>query len=163
PAAAEALRLRLASLETDAPLRDTVIRVPANGTEDVPHAILTASSAPMLAGPLVSESPVSQVLLGHRVLVLREHGRWLHCRSADGYIGWIHRGYVRRMDESEARAWEIGSVAPMQLSLGGEVRDGNGRVFLRLPWGARFGMRGDAAILPDGRHGNFRGASVPLS
>jgi hypothetical protein len=163
PAAAEALHQRIAALDTDLVIHDAVTRIPEAGTERVAHAIVTAAAAPMLAGPVVSQSHLSQVLMGHRVLILREHGRWLQCRSVDGYIGWIHRGYLRRVEETQARAWEMGTGAPSYLSLGVEVLDRSGSVRVRLPWGARFGVRGQAAVLPDGTQGSFRGDAVPFA
>ena len=65
-------------------------------------------------------------LLGHRLLVLREHGRWLHCRSWDGYLGWVHRGYLMRVSEGEARGWESGVDGELCLSLGVKMLDDGG-------------------------------------
>lgn len=163
PAAMEALRARLAELEGGYEIRDTLIRLPVERDGGAAHALVTAATAPMLAGPLISESHLSQVLLGQRVLVLREHGRWLHCRSSDGYLGWIHRGYVRRVGETEARAWEMGAEAPIHVSLGAAVLDGDGGVRFRLPWGARVGVRGRTAHLPDGETGRVEGDIVPAA
>ena len=149
PGAAEALQHRIGALETDRPVRVEIVRLP-HPTVDGQHAIVTASVAPMLAGPIVSDPPVSQTLLGHRLMVLREHGRWLQCRSADGYLGWIHCGYVRQVDEREARAWEAGGDGELCISLGARAMDEDGRVLARLPWGARVtGLGGDRVRLPD--------------
>jgi gamma-D-glutamyl-L-lysine dipeptidyl-peptidase len=163
PAAAEALHARIALLELDVPLRDELERIPESGSGALPHGLVVAATAPMLAGPLISHSHLSQVVLGERVLILREHGRWLHCRSQDGYLGWIHRGYLRRVAEDEARVWEIGGIMPLHHSLGAEVLDRDGQVLARLPWGARFGARGSDALLPDGRTGTLRGAALPFA
>jgi gamma-D-glutamyl-L-lysine dipeptidyl-peptidase len=163
PAAVEELHRRIAVLELRRPLRDEVVRLPQAGAGDRPYGIVTAAIAPVLAGPLISESHLTQLVLGSRVTVLREYGRWSNCRASDGYLGWIHRGYLRRVGELEARAWEIGASTPIAVSLGAEVIDEAGGVKARLPWGARFGLRGETAVLPDGREGLLRGSAVPLA
>jgi gamma-D-glutamyl-L-lysine dipeptidyl-peptidase len=162
PAAAEALSARVAQLEPGGGVRDAVVRLPRlDGT--LPHALVTAAVAPMLAGPIISESHLSQVLLGQRVVVLREHGRWLQCRSSDGYIGWIHRGYLHRVGEVEARGWEVGAEAPLHFSLGAEVVGEDDEIRVRLPWGARVTAREGVATLPDGSGGRLRGEVLPLA
>src|SRR5690606_4760516 len=140
PDAAEALHRGLSDLDIGIGIRDEVRRLPKEDAE-YPFAIISAAAAPMLAGPLISESHLSQVLLGHRVVILREHGRWLQCRSSDGYIGWLHRRYTVRVTEAEARVWEVGGEGRLHLSLGGQVLDPDGRILIRLPWGARIGIR----------------------
>jgi gamma-D-glutamyl-L-lysine dipeptidyl-peptidase len=161
PAAAEALSARTGVL--DIGIRNALLRLPFVHDGDPPHALVVASVAPMLAGPIISESQVSQALLGHRLLVLRDHGRWLQCRSIDGYLGWVHRGYLRRVDEQQARSWEVGGDAPVHFCLGAEVTDPCGAVVARLPWGSRIHVRDEIALLPDGSQGLLRGATVPLS
>lgn len=163
PAAAEELHRRIALLEGAVEVRDRVRRLPL-AADGVPvHAIVTSAAAPMLAGPLVSDPSVSQTLLGHRLLVLREHGRWLHCRTEDGYLGWIHRGYVRRVEESAVRAWEMGTEGEACFSLGARVLREDGEVVGRLPWGCRFVRRGEEALLPGGVAGALEGDWVPLA
>lgn len=163
PTAAEALHGRVAVLETSLEVRDEVLRLPVIDGGFLSHALVRTASAPMLAGPMISETPVSQVVLGQRLHVLREHGRWLQVRSRDGYLGWIHRGYVRRVDETDARGWELGNEAPLHYSLGAQVKDDLGEVFARLPWGARVAVRDSIAFLPDGTSGHPEGELVPLS
>ncbi|HUE97148.1 MAG TPA: C40 family peptidase, partial [Longimicrobiaceae bacterium] len=91
------------------------------------------------------------------------HGRWAQCRSTDGYLGWLHRGYLCRMDETGARGWEIGTEAPLHFSLGAEVLDRSGGVLVRLPWGSRVGLREGFAVLPEGDGGELRGEVVALA
>lgn len=163
PGAAEALHQRIALLETGREVLDSVQRLPLPGDGAPMHAIVTAAAAPMLAGPLVSEANVSQVLMGHRLLVLREMGRWLHCRSAEGYLGWVHRGYVRRVDESEVREWEMGLGGEPCFSLDAHVHGEDGEVVARLPWGSRFVRLESQALLPSGMMGALRGEWVSVA
>jgi hypothetical protein len=163
PVAVEMLHRRLGTIDTTLEVVDEVVRLPAGVDEKESHALVTAAIAPMLAGPMVAESHVSQALLGHRLLVLRQRGRWLHCRADDGYLGWVHRGYVRLIDETEARAWEIGAGGAACLSVGAEALSPDGETFARLPWGARVVLDGNGtALLPDGSTRPIAGELLPL-
>ncbi len=164
PAAVEALHQRAALLDSGIAVHDTVTRLPHLRNGAATHAVVSAAVAPMMATPLISDSQVSQVVLGHRLMVLRQRGRWLQCRSDDGYIGWIHRGYVVPMAEVEARVWEIGTEGEACVSLGAEVRGDDGELILRLPWGARVIRRGDGRVLlPDGRTGEMTGDIIAVA
>lgn len=162
-AAAESLHRRLATLDGAIRVVDRIIRLPDGIEQDRAHALVTAAVAPMLAGPAVVESHVSQALLGHRLVVLRRSGRWLQCRAQDGYLGWVHRGYLHRVDESAARAWEMGTAGVACMSLGGHVVAPDGDVLARLPWGARLILDDGRAVLPDGSAGPFVGEILPLA
>lgn len=161
PAAAESLQRRIGRIEADRPVSLEVQRLPPPEMECA-HAICTSATAPMQAGPFVADPQVSQTVLGHRLLVLREHGRWLQCRSADGYLGWVHRGYLQRLSELEARSWEAGEDGELCTSLGARVVGEGGDVLARLPWGARVVRLDDGRVrLPDGREAWVEGELVP--
>ena len=163
--AAVALSSRAALLTGWHSVQDEVQRLPEAEPDEMVHAIVTSGVAPMLAGPRVATTQVSQAVLGSRLVVLRRSGRWLQCRATDGYIGWIHAGYAALRDESAARAWETGSDAEPWISLGAELIDpATGEVMMRLPWGARVLREGaDAVRLPDGRVGRPTGEIVPAA
>ncbi|HEX2205044.1 MAG TPA: SH3 domain-containing C40 family peptidase [Longimicrobium sp.] len=155
------LRHALAQASPLVSILDEIQTLPEAGPDELVHALVSAAVAPMLAGARVAETQVSQVVLGNRLVVLRSRGRWLQCRSPDGYIGWIHAGYVALMDESAARAWETGADGDAVISLGAEVLDDRGETIMRLPWGARAVRLGaDAVRLPDGRVGRPEGELV---
>lgn len=151
PAVAEALARRLGTYAGDLPLRVDVRLLPLPDAER-PHAVCSAALASMTAGPSASDVVVSQALLGHRLMALREHGRWVQCRSSDGYLGWIHRGYLVRFTEAEARNWDSGEGGSRCVSLGARARAADGSVVLPLPWGSRVvGLPDGRVLLPDGR------------
>jgi gamma-D-glutamyl-L-lysine dipeptidyl-peptidase len=156
--ALEALRARLANLEGLEHFQDNVRRLPDE--REAMHAIVTAATAPMLAGPRVNETQVSQTVLGHHLLVLRRRGRWLQVRSEDGYIGWVHRGYVHRVEEAEARAWKIGASREVYISLGAELTSPGGQRLACLPWGSRFHSDGCSGTLPNGATGTVSGEVI---
>jgi hypothetical protein len=163
PAAAQELHRRIAGLTAWRQVVDLVQLLPEPEAEDRMHAVVTAAVAPMLSGPKVQCTQVSQAVLGSRLLVFRREGRWLQCRGSDGYIGWIHAGYVALMDEQRARAWELGADGEVWISLDARVALDSGDLMIRLPWGSRVVRERDGIMrLPDGRTGIGTGEMVPL-
>ena len=163
-AAADELRLRIAGLTGWREVRDEVQRLPETGHDEMVHALVTSAVAPMLSGPAVRETQISQTVLGNRLVVLRRAGRWLQCRSYDGYIGWIHAGYLALQGEQEARAWELGGEGEIWISMGSEVIAHDGERIIFLPWGARVVREPDGLVrLPDGRMGVPHGDLVPAA
>jgi gamma-D-glutamyl-L-lysine dipeptidyl-peptidase len=162
PGAIETLLRRLRRTAGIDMVRDEIVRLPSWRENRRMNAVITAAAAPMLAGPLISESPLSQVPMGHGVMILRQHGRWFQCRASDGNLGWIHRGYLRPTEEDWVKGWEAGAVAPLHLSLGTEIIGAGGELLYRLPWGAIFGRKDGQAILPDGSTGAVIGETVAL-
>ena len=94
-----------------------------------------AAIAPMLCDPDVKTTQVSQLLHGHIAQVMERNGLWLHVKSADGYAGWIHQGYVVTMPDHVPPLAETGWNDPRPLSLGCTVRDEHGAT-RKLPLGA---------------------------
>lgn len=163
PAAAHELHRRAAELTSWAEVVDLVQLLPEADADDRVHAVVSAAIAPMLAGPRIQSTQVSQAVLGSRLIVFRREGRWLQCRGPDGYIGWIHAGYVALMDEGMARAWELGADGDLWVSLGASVVADDGDVMVRLPWAARVLREQDGIVrLPDGRTGHAKGDMLPL-
>jgi len=115
-----------------------------------------AAIAPMLCEPDVRTTQVSQLLHGHVAEVIERQGLWLHVKSADGYDGWVHQGYVVTIPEPVPAPANTGWDDPRPLSLGCTVRDAQGAT-RKLPLGAlitdgqeRFG--GLAMTLDERRH-----------
>lgn len=92
------------------------------------QARVRAALAPMQSEGRVSASQTSQVLAGHVVKLLEQHGDWWRVQSADGYTGWMHSGYLENASGDEP-TWST--------SAGVIVHDTLGRV-RALPVGARF-------------------------
>jgi hypothetical protein len=163
PAAAQELHRRVAGLTAWSEVVDAVQLLPEAEADDRVHAVVSAAVAPMLSGPRIQSTQVSQAVLGSRLIVFRREGRWLQCRGSDGYIGWIHAGYVALLDEGMARAWELGADGDLWVSLEASVVQDGGDVLVRLPWGARVLREQDGIVrLPDGRTGHARGEMLPL-
>lgn len=162
--AAEALHARIAGLGSSLRIVDEVVRLPEGDPDERVHGIVTAAVAPLLSGPDIRCTQVSQAVLGTRLLLLRRDKRWFQCRGADRYVGWVHAGYLALMDESRARAWETGTEGDPWISLGGEAVAPDGDVVVRLPWGARVVRESaDVLRLPDGRRGHPSGELFPAA
>ncbi|HEU4456297.1 MAG TPA: SH3 domain-containing C40 family peptidase, partial [Longimicrobium sp.] len=160
--ALQEMHQRVAQLTGWGAVVDEVQLLPEAAPDEMVHAVVSAAVAPMLAGARIAETQVSQVVLGNRLVVLRRSGRWLQCRSPEGYIGWIHAGYVALMGETDARGWDAGDEGDVWISLGSEVRTEEHEVLARLPWGARVVREGEHAVrLPDGRVGRPHGEIFP--
>lgn len=97
-------------------------------------ARIRSALAPMQAESRVSSPQTSQVLGGHVVTLLEQTGDWWKVESADGYHGWINRGYLEAAT-GEEKNWST--------SIGALLHDGS-RV-RALPVGARFNA--DAATV----------------
>lgn len=90
------------------------------------RVVVRAAIAPLHSEARVSSPQVSQQLAGHAVTVLESNGDWLRVQSADGYEGWMHRGYIHPPNAP--------SLTSDRLSLGCVVRTRVGT--FALPLGA---------------------------
>lgn len=157
-AAVEELIARAAAFGT---VTDRVVRLPARGAVAEGAGLVRAAVAPLLPEPRISAALASQCVLGQRVDVLSRRGPWLRIRGEDGYLGWLHAGYVLLCGEEQARAWEHGAGGEPAVSLGAELLSDAGGLLCRLPWGARLIREADGRVrLPDGRAGVLGGGEV---
>jgi hypothetical protein len=77
-------------------------------------AVVRAAVAPMHVEPRVASTQTSQLLAGHPLLVHDASGDWLRASGADGYVAWVHRGYLATPDAPTRRRWKgrPGRAAP---------------------------------------------------
>jgi gamma-D-glutamyl-L-lysine dipeptidyl-peptidase len=95
-------------------------------------AIVTAALAPLLAEPQLSTARVSEALHGEPLDVLERRDDWLRVRAPDGYVAWLHSGYVETGPRDWGEDWDERAKA---RSVGVDIQTDNGR--RRLPTGAR--------------------------
>ncbi|MGQ0562633.1 MAG: C40 family peptidase [Gemmatimonadota bacterium] len=125
------------------------------------HAVVSAALAPVYADSDLPAPQITQAVLGERVDPLERNGAWCRVRLEDGYVGWVHAGYLQFGSRDWAYAWERGTRGEPVVSLGSELLDDAGRVFARLPWGARVVRLGPEQFeLPDGRRGSIGAGEV---
>jgi len=60
-------------------------------------AIVRSPVAPMHGEPGIASPMISQQVAGHRVDVLDEERDWVRARGEDGYEGWMHVGFLKRV------------------------------------------------------------------
>ncbi len=91
------------------------------------RVIVRSPIATLFAEPRVASAPISQLLAGRVAEVLEDRDDWFRVRGPDDYEGWIHRGYIVPLDDTDA--------PPDRLSLGAITRTpaGSSR---RMPLGA---------------------------
>jgi hypothetical protein len=95
-------------------------------------AVVTAALAPLLERPAVRAPRVNESVQGEPLTLLERKDDWLHVRAGDGYVAWIHSGYVRVGLTDWFEGWLRHSTI---RSLGCELEYQGERV--RLPIGAR--------------------------
>ena len=166
PGAVDALIARLAEVEDKDQkyIRDDVQRLPAAGTTGEVHVLVRAATAPVYEDPSLPAPQITQAVLGTRLDLLNRNGDWCRVRLEDGYIGWVHQGYLLFGGEEWAFSWERSARGEPAISLGADLIDEAGRVFARLPWGARcVRFSSEQYELPDGRRGAIgTGEVVPI-
>jgi gamma-D-glutamyl-L-lysine dipeptidyl-peptidase len=146
--------------ESGADIVDEVVRLPDPTFGASRCALVRVAVAPVYAEPKLPGSQISQVVLGMRVELLSRQSDWVRVRGEDGYIGWVHAGYVEVGSDDWAFAWERGTSGEPVVSLGAELVDDDGRTIARLPWGARLLRHSGAYQVPDGRRGSVVNGEV---
>jgi hypothetical protein len=148
--------LQRLSAAAGTPIRDEVVRLPDPALGEIRCGLVRAAIAPVHAEARISSTQVSQFVLGHRLDLLSRRGYWWRVRGEDGYIGWVHQGYMELGTEEWARSWERAEGGDPAVSTGTELVDDEGRTLLFLPWGARVVRDQPASYrLPDGRRGGI--------
>ena len=159
--ALEELMRRLEEFTDRRFIREEVEVLPDAGTTGESHVLVRAGVAPVYGDPALPAPQISQAVLGTRLDLLMRAGVWCRVRMEDGYLGWVHQGYLQFGDEEWAFAWERGTRGEPSISLGAEMIDEAGRVFARLPWGARcVRFSQEQYELPDGRRGTIGSGEI---
>lgn len=156
PAAINDLISRLSEVKTRRYIRDEVKRLPDGHADFDKCAVVRAALAPIYADPALPAPQITQAVLGARLEPLDKLGAWARVRLEDGYIGWVHTGYLQFGNDEWAHGWERATRGEPVVSLGAELLDEAGRIFARLPWGARVvRLSQEQYELPDGRSGGI--------
>lgn len=161
PEGVEDLIERLSTIKSRRYIKDEVVRLPDASVGSDPHAVVRAAVAPVYGDPALPAPQITQAVLGERIEPLAVAGNWVRIRLEDSYIGWVHHGYLQFGTRDWAYAWERATRGEPVVSLGAELTDDAGRIFARLPWGARVVRLGpDQYELPDGRRGSIGSGEV---
>ena len=139
---------------------DEIVRLPDPALGTGVHGVVRAAIAPVYLDPALPAAQISQLVLGMRFDLLARSGDWLRVRGEDGYLGWIHEGYVQLGERDWAEQWERGTHGEPVVSLGAELIDEDSNALVRLPWGARVLRFGSTYELPDGRRGSVSAGEI---
>jgi hypothetical protein len=142
-------RESLRRLATDAGLADEVRLLPDRAVDAA--AVVTAALAPLLGDTRLDAARVSEALHGEALEILERPGggEWLRVRAPDGYVAWVHTGYVATGPAQWAQDWTERATA---RAVSVELQTDGGR--RRLPLGARLALRRDGTVeLADGATG----------
>src|SRR5256712_824541 len=122
--------------------------LPDSSVGDEQAAVVTAAVAPLVREPRVNADRVSEALHGETLEVLeRRSDTWLRVRAGDGYLAWVHPGYVSLGNTAWAEDWAGRATV---RSLGADLRCEGAR--FRLAVGARAApRRGGRVETADGR------------
>lgn len=112
----------------------------------VESAVAAAPIAPVLGQPSVRAEQMTQLVLGETVAILDRQRDWYRVRlHADGYVGWVHRGYLLDMADADADAWRARATGWSE----GALLEVDGRR-VRLPLRARVALNKEVVCLPGG-------------
>lgn len=154
PRAALAFARQLEDAALDVDLQVTVLPNPM--LQPRGEALVRSSVAPVYRRATMNATLLTQYPLGARLTLLNRRGIYWRVRGEDRLIGWVHSGYLIQGELEWALAWERAEGGEPAVSLGAELEDEAGRVFARLPWGARvIQQAGGRILLPDGRTGSL--------
>jgi cell wall-associated NlpC family hydrolase len=135
------------------------VRLLPDGSASDEAAVVTAALAPLLGEPRASASRVTEALHGERLVILDQQGDWLRVRAPDGYVAWVHSGYVTSGPADWAEDWEERAKA---RAIGADIQTAAGRH--RLPTGSRVVLRRrDGSVeLASGERGEVIAGAVRL-
>ncbi len=145
---------RLREAEPRLTIHSRVTLLPEEAPTSGRHALVRAAVAPAYAEARLASPLVTQYVLGAHLEILARDGVWLRVRGDDGYIAWLHAGYVETGTLEWAERWRNGDGGEPAVSLGAQLEDDGGGFVFPLPWGARvIGEAGGRFRIPDGRRG----------
>jgi hypothetical protein len=109
----------------------------------------------------------TQVLMGHRVRLLKQARSWFYARTDDGYTSWVEAGTFARMTQGELEQWNSGPLV-MVTAMEDTIHEApelnspavSDVILANLLKGTATADGWLAVELPDGRHGYLRESST---
>ena len=106
-AVSDAVALRdVEALAREAGASAAVELLPTPGLGGAVQGVAHRSLAHVRAEPRHAAELVSQMILGEEALLLRERDDWLQVRTADCYVGWVHRRSLVRRTPADPLAFQ---------------------------------------------------------
>ncbi len=103
--AAEALRHAADSLLGTEQYTDRFKVLPDPALGDSAFAVVIVSVTPLRRGPRHASEMVDQVIMGNALQLLEKNKGWYLTKNHYGYIGWINKTAIERMDKKSQENW----------------------------------------------------------
>lgn len=159
--AVTALARRMRSAAGVDEVLDEVVGLPDPTRGETLVGLVRAAVAPVHVEPHIASTQVSQYVLGHPLDLLSRDESWWRVRGEDGYIGWVHKGFLALEGGRSPQVRRPAPPVEPVVSLGAELVDEADQVFARMPWGARIDFASPGRLrLPDGRSGTLGAGEV---
>ena len=85
---------------------DSIAVLPEEGLEDRTCAVANVSVADLRTAPEYSAEMATQILLGSPVQILQNGRGWYRVKTTDGYVAWIQKSTVTRINRESLHEWE---------------------------------------------------------
>jgi cell wall-associated NlpC family hydrolase len=104
--AEEVLLRRLKDSASGMRVEEQITLLPDPALGDRHYGIVRVSIANLRAEPRHGAELVNQMLMGSRLLLLKQDGHWFYTQVEDGYLGWVTEGSMVRSSKEQVEEWE---------------------------------------------------------
>ena len=137
---------------------DSIMVLPTADLEDLIFALANVSVADLRTAPEYSAEMATQILLGAPMQVLQNGRGWYRVKTSDGYVAWIQKSTVKRINKEALDQWETAPKVIFTADYGFayETADENRQRSSDLVFGNLLKWEGDEGrfyrvTYPDGR------------
>jgi len=138
---------------------DSVTILPDESLEDRIYAVANVSVADLRTDPSYAAEMATQLLLGMPMQLLQTRQGWFRVKTPEGYVAWIQRGTMTRMNRETFDQWKNASkvIFTDDYGFAYETPDENRQRSSDLVFGCLLKWEGDhgrfyRVVYPDGRH-----------
>jgi len=80
--------------------------LPDESLGDQIYAVANVSVADLRTGSNYAAEMATQLLLGSSMQILQSRSGWYRVKTSEGYVAWVQRGTVKRMNREDLNQWE---------------------------------------------------------
>ena len=139
---------------------DSIRVLPDEMLEGRIYGVANVSVADLRTAPGYSAEMATQLLLGVSMQLLQARQGWYQVKTPEGYVAWIQRGTMVRMNHEQFRQWEEAPkiIFTDDYGFAYEMPDANRQRLSDLVFGSLLKYEGDEGAyyrvrFPDGREG----------
>ena len=137
---------------------DSICLLPDESLEDQIYAVANVSVADLRTGADYDAEMATQLLLGAPMQILQSQQSWYRVKTPEGYVAWIQRGTIARMNPETFNQWETAPkvIFTDDYGFAYETRDERGQRSSDLVFGNLLKWEGDngrfyRVVYPSGR------------